>query len=236
MSFHAAVASLKRVWWVTQILMRGNRLLLALLVLWPCALSLILFAVEGGHPAVQDLRAAETQEWFYGVVLVGFASSLALGTEVRAHRVQAVMSRAVGRTEYLAALGGSAFLPFLGYVLMLLLTVSAAAAVLDVQAPALLATAAAELVAGVLAGSLGLLLSVCLPQIAAAIGSGIAVGGLFGLRRAGLFDSIADAFGVVAGQHGWQARSGLHACLSMVVAAALFCLAAWRFQRRDLLL
>ncbi len=179
-------------------LMRGNRILLILLLVWPCVLTGIVMASAQGHPAAEDVASILQQELFYGLALVGLGASLALGTEQRAHRTQQVLSRAVNRGEYLLALGLSAYLPFAGYMLVWLLNAAVLSAFLHQHAPALFTVLLAELAGGLLLCGFGLLWSVLLPQMFAAGGTGIVLGLLLVAGSHG-FHSVAVLFGIVTG-------------------------------------
>jgi len=190
--------SVLRISLVTGKLMRGNRILLVLLLMWPCVLTGIVLASAQGHPAAEDVASILQQELFYGLAMVGLGTSLALGTEQRAHRTQQVLSRAVSRGEYLLALGLSTYLPFAGYALVWLLNAGVLSGLLHQHAPALFTVLLAELAGGLLLCGFGLLWSVLLPQMLAAGGTSVVLGlllvaGTHGLR------SVATLFGVTTG-------------------------------------
>ncbi len=227
--------SLLRIRLVAGKLMRGNRILLMLLLVWPCILSAIVLASAQGHPAPEDVASILQQELFYGLALVGLGASLALGTEQRAHRTQQVLSRAVSRGEYLLALGLSAYLPFAGYVLVWLLNAAVLSALLHQHTPVLFAVLMAELSGGLLLCGIGLLWSVLLPQAFAAGGTSIVLGLLLASGMHG-YGSVAALFGWIAGASQiklsvllWsdaaQAAAGF---VLLVVAAVLL------FTRKDL--
>ena len=102
-------------------LLWANRWLWLLLVLWPWGMAGILL-VGGLHPAPEDVEAALEQQSIYGLALVAFAGGALLGSEQRSRRIVLVLSRAVSRRQYLAALWLAAFLPLVLYVLDLALT------------------------------------------------------------------------------------------------------------------
>jgi hypothetical protein len=80
-----------------------NRWLWILLLCWPPLLALLLGTLEG-HPTAEDALASLQMESLYGVVAAGFAGGMLLGQEQHSRRIGFVLARAVGRTEYLAAL------------------------------------------------------------------------------------------------------------------------------------
>ena len=209
--------SAKRILLTTSALMRGNRVLIALLLLWPCLLSAILIAASHNSLSVEDVQAILQQELFYGLALVGLGGSTALGAELRAHRVQGVLGRAVGRAEYLLALGASAFVPFAGYVLVLLGNAVCFVAVFHATLPPLAPALACEFAAGVLVCAVGLLFSVLLPQVAAAVATGVVLGLLFaaGTRGGG---SLLGAFAAIEGR---SCDGSLWIALGAPLAAAL---------------
>ena len=225
--------SLLRISLVARTLLRQNRVLLLLLLLWPFVLSGILLAADHGAPATEDIAAILEQELFYGLVLVGLGASVALGTEQRAHRTQQVLGRAVGRAEYLLALGVSACLPFAGYVLVWLINAAMFAGLLHLHTPMLLPPVVAEIAAGLLLCAVGLLCSVVLPQMLAAVATGVVLAGLLAAGSEGL-GSVARLFAVIAGNYGsrpapWAAAG--EGVLTAGIVAAIACLV---FVRRDL--
>ncbi len=229
----ALAESLRRIGLVARALLRQNRILIGFLLLWPCLLSAVLFAADRGRPASEDVAAMLQQELFYGLVLVGLGASVALGTEQRARRVQQVLGRAVGRTEYLLALGVSAFLPFAGYMVVWVLTASAFAGLLHLRAPMLLAAVLAEAVSGVLLCAAGLLFSVLLPQTLAAIATGAVLTGLLTAARFG-WGGPARLFNAAIG--GVPVLGALWAGVGEALLAALLlaAVAALVFTRKDL--
>lgn len=227
--------SLARISIVARTLLRQNRLLISLLLTWPFLLSGILVAADHGSPIAEDVSAILEQELFYGLVLVGLASSVALGIEQRAHRTHQVLGRAVGRGEYLLALGLSAYGPFAGYVLVWLLNAGMFAHLLHLGTPLLLSAVAAELLTGLILGAVGLLFSVLLPQLPATIATGVVLAALVGAGSLGV-GGIARLLAVVTGQAGGEAFSPVIALESLGVAAAELVAAVLVFRRRDLAL
>ncbi len=191
-------ASLLRIALVARKLMRQNRVVLLLMLLWPCVLSAIVLGAFHGAPAKEDVVAILEQELFYGMVLVALGASVALGTERKAHRTQQVLGRAVSRTEFLLALGLSAYLPLAAYLLVWVGNAEAFAFLLHAGLPRLFATLVAGFSAGLLLCAAGLLFSVVLPQLGAAACTGVVLAGLVGAGRAG-WGGVAGLLGVVTG-------------------------------------
>jgi hypothetical protein len=225
--------SLQRIWLILTTLLRQNRLLLIGLVLWPFVLSLILFVAANGHPEVDDALSILHQELFYGLVLVGLGASTALGTEERTHRTQQVLGRGASRTEYLLALGLSAYLPFLGYLAAWLLNALVLAASLHSFPTGLPALLGCELLVGLMIGAAGLAWSVVLPQLAAAAADGLC---LSLLLLAGGHDQAAwlSAFSCLSA--GTTPAHGLAFSLALTIAASILLAVGGCviFDRRDL--
>ncbi len=222
-----------RVWLVTATLVRQNRLLIILLLLWPFVLSAIVVATQQGTPAIEDVAAILEQELFYGLVLGGLSASVTLGTEQRAHRAQQVLGRAVSRTEYLVAIALSAFLPFAGYVLVWLINAKGFSTWLHQHPHNLFALTTAELVAGVLLITIGVFLSVLVPQLLAAGGTGVALAAMLAGGSSGK-GGVSRLFTTILGSHAsagwpWPAEGEALLCAGFALA-----LAAVIFDRRDL--
>ncbi len=190
--------SLRRIALVTAALIRRSRILLVLLLLWPCVLSGILLAASHGAPASEDVASILEQELFYGLVLAGLGASSAFGVEQRARRTQQILGRAVSRTEYLLALGASAYVPFAGYTLVWLGNALLFAGLLHLRTPMLLPAFVAELTAGLLLCAAGLFCSVLLPQLAAASATGTLLAGLLAAGTRGL-GAIPKLFALTVG-------------------------------------
>lgn len=222
-------ARLRRIGLVTVTLLRQNRLLLILLLLWPAAMLGVLFAVEQSTLAAEDVAAVLSQELYAGLVLVGLGASVALGNEEKARRVTQVLGRAVSRGEYLAALWASAFLPFVAYCTVWLAGWVVCAALVRPALP--LAAIGAEMVAGFLLSTIALLLSVVLPQVGASIGTGIALAA--GVYAGSISSSgVAGVFAALTGRLATLTATGLGESITAGVMAAAA--AVWLVQRRDL--
>ncbi len=227
--------SLLRISLIAGTLLRQNRVLI-LLLLWPFVLSGILLAADHGAPATEDIAAVLEQELFYGLVLVGLGASVALGTEQRAHRTQQVLGRAVGRAEYLLALGVGAYLPFAGYVLVWLVNAAAFAGLLHLHTPTLLPPVVAEFAAGLLLCGVGLFCSVVLPQMPAAAATGAALAALLGAgaHAGGRAAQLFGLFAAILGERGGRAVPWAGAGEAIIVSAVAIVAAALVFARRDL--
>lgn len=226
---------LRRIRIVTGVLIGQNRILLALLMLWPFLLSAVLLFASGGHPAPEDIASILQQELFYGLVLVGLGASTGLGTEIRARRVQQVLSRAVGRAEYMLALGLAAYLPFAGYLLAWLVSATALS-MRGHEAPSLLLPQMLlEGATGLLLCGVGLAASVVLPQMVAAMATGVVVAGLLlaeqRLRLGGAAYTVGHTARVVAG--GWDVAAVITAIsvAGGIVSAAVACML---FRKKNL--
>jgi hypothetical protein len=145
-------------------LLWANRWLWLLLVLWPWGMAAILL-VGDLHPAPEDIAALFKQQGVYGLALVAFTGGALLGNEQRSRRIVLVLSRAVSRRQYLAALWLAAFLPLLLYVLDLALT----GPVLGAPADVLWQTLGALLLLSLTMASLAVLASLALPGVIAGI-------------------------------------------------------------------
>jgi hypothetical protein len=145
-------------------LLWANRWLWLLLVLWPWGMAAI-FLLGGLHPAPEDVSVVFTQQSIYGLALVAFAGGALLGNEQRSRRIVLVLSRAVSRRQYLAALWLAAFLPLLLYAVDLALT----GPVLGASASVLAQTLGALLLLSLTMASLAVLASLVLPGVIAGV-------------------------------------------------------------------
>jgi hypothetical protein len=225
--------SFPRISIVTRTLLRQNRVMIMLLLLWPCVLSGILLAASHGAPATEDVASILEQELFYGLVLVGLGSSVALSTEQRARRMQGVLGRAVGRSEYLLALGASAYLPFAGYVAVWLLNAGAFAGLLRLRTPALMPAVLAEFSAGLLLCVAGLLFSVLLSQLLAAVATGVVLAGLLAGGTRG-WGGVARLFAAALGGPTLLDKLWPGAWQALAASVVLALLAVLLFERKDL--
>jgi len=145
-------------------LLWANRWLWLLLVVWPWGMAAVLL-IGNPHPAPEDIAAIIQQQGIYGLALVAFTGGALLGNEQRSRRIVLVLSRAVSRRQYLAALWLAAFLPLLLYVFDLALTGPMLGAPIEV----LWQTLGALLLLGMTMASLAVLASLVLPAVIAGI-------------------------------------------------------------------
>ena len=227
-------ASLRRIGIATATLLRQNRVLIALLLLWPFALSAILLVSSHGKPSADDAAAILQQELLYGLALVGLGASTALGTEQKARRTEQMLGRALGRAEYLLALGGSAYLPFLGYLGVWLVNVLVLHDLVGPGLPPVEGPCAAAIVAGYLLVSVGLFFSTWLPQFAALAASGVSLGLALAAGMRG-WRGIWTLFGAVAGEPGSRGLRWSGIAEGVVAGVFLMWAASAIFRRRDLL-
>src|ERR1700722_15787342 len=84
---------------VTRALLRENRWMLILLVLWPVVMAgIVLF--PSGSPDKDDALSVLHQECFYALALVAVTGASTLGNEQRSRRSVFVLARAVSRAQY----------------------------------------------------------------------------------------------------------------------------------------
>jgi hypothetical protein len=145
-------------------LLWANRWLWLLLVLWPWGM-VAMFLISGIQPEHEDIAAVFEQQGIYGLALVAFAGGALLGNEQRSRRIVLVLSRAVSRRQYLAALWLAAFLPLVLYVLDLAMS----GLVLSAAADVLGQTLGALLLLSLTMASLAVLASLALPGVIAGI-------------------------------------------------------------------
>jgi hypothetical protein len=145
-------------------LLWANRWLWLLLVLWPWGMVTMVL-IGGLQPEHEDIAALYEQQSIYGLALVAFSGGALLGNEQRSRRIVLVLSRAVSRRQYLAALWLAAFLPLVLYVLDLAMT----GLVLGAAADVLWQTLGALLLLSLTMASLAVLASLALPGVIAGI-------------------------------------------------------------------
>ncbi len=207
-------------------LLRAKRWLWLLLVLWPWAMAIILRSAGRGPMAQQDAVALVEQECLYGLALVAFTGAALLGNEQRSRRIVQVLARAVGRGEYLFALGLTAVLPLLMYVA----SVGLSGLLIGGDADTLARLALAVILIGLPLAALVLLASIWLPGVvAAALGLIVTAGLLLPARRSALAGQLRLLVQGVAEGH-----VPVAVVESVCAAAALFAIAVAAFRRRDL--
>ncbi len=216
-----------KAWLIAQRLLRQNRWLWVLLVLWPWGMAAILL-VPGGGLAESDVAALLEQECFYGLALVAFTGGTLLGNESRSQRIALVLSRAVSRREYMAALWLTAWVPQVLYVL----SFSLSGAMLREPAQVLLQLAGAQLALGAALASLTLMFSIVLPGIVA---SSLSFGAI------ALLYAVPEAIGIaflprlfIGEEVNSAAVYGTGLFEAAVGAVVIFIAASVLFRHRDL--
>jgi hypothetical protein len=208
-----------------------NRWLWLLLLLWPWGMVAILLGA-GLQPAPEDIQAALEQQSIYGLALVAFTGGALLGNEQRSRRIVLVLSRAVSRREYLAALWLAAFLPLALYVVDLALT----GRLLGASALALSQTLGALLLLSLAMASLAVLASLTLPGVIAGLVSLVALS-LPLLLPPGWQIAMARLLQILLSGPTTEPRRlvfGTGLVETLVLSAAIFEAAVRIFERRDL--
>jgi hypothetical protein len=208
-----------------------NRWLWLLLVLWPWGMAAMLLA-GGLHPAPEDVEAALEQQSIYGLALVAFTGGALLGNEQRSRRIVLVLSRAVSRREYLAALCLASFLPLVLYVLDLALT----GLMLGVSALMLSQTLGALLLLSLMTASLAALASLTLPGVVAGFVSLVVLSVPLLLPPGWQMAQTRLLQVLLSGPATDHVRTVFFAGLleTVVLSAAIFEAAVRIFERRDL--
>ena len=228
------MAALRRVTLVTRVLLRQNRLLLLMLLLWPCLLSVLVFALEHSAPESDDVQAMLQQELFYGLVLAGVGASVALGAEERAGRVSGVLGRAVSRSEYLLSLTAGAYLPFVTYGCVWFANASLLLRWSHAEGGSLPGIWSGSMVAGLLLCAVGVLFSTVLPQLGASVATGIILAVWITAARQ-QWGGLAWLLAGLVGRRSPGALPMFEESIAALSLAVLFLtLAGSLFERRDL--
>jgi hypothetical protein len=165
-----------KIWQIARRLFYQNRWIYLLLFLFPIGMALLLM-VAGEPPAPEDVVSILHQECLYGLGLVAFTGGALLGNEQRSRRIITVLSRAVGRRAYFAALLTTAWLPLFAYTTSFIIS----GRILAQAMPKMLALGAMELMVGLWTAVAALFFSTWLPMMlasTAALGSLALLGGL----------------------------------------------------------
>jgi ABC-type transport system involved in multi-copper enzyme maturation permease subunit len=212
-------------------LLRLNRWLLLLLLLWPYAMAaLMLFGA--GRPAPDEVLALLKEECFYGIALVTFTGAYLLGNEQRSRRIITVLARAIPRWQYLLALLLAAWIPLLLYLVGFVLSGSYMLHQSGMPIHKVFDMALLQLVVGLWTGVLSIFFSVFLPSILASLASGGTMAALAYLSIAGPGRLVADtANSTVASAH-ISAPSEI--ALTLSLSAVVFVAACALFGQRDL--
>lgn len=214
---------------------------------WPFFFLLVWvlgFAVFGffiaSQTAAEDALMIFKQLTFYGVVFAVFFGSSALHSDLRSHRILAVLSKAVSRGQYLAGL--------LSGIAFVLGAFCACTGLAGTWVLTRYGFDVAQLWSGILAlftacmlmAALALCLSVFLPSLFAAIGSGFLAGlpVVFSLHGRGLARYFVPVYALLEPlleadfRVSWHASGGI-VVLGWLETAMLAIAATWIFSRRD---
>lgn len=216
-------------------LMRQNRVLFLILMLWPYAMAAILL-LPGDGPDPADVLSMLHQECFYGLALVAVTASTQLGNEQRSRRILLVLSRAVSRTEYLLAILLTAWLPLLLYGSGFL--VSGVVLARSVQRPVegVLLMMLLQITVGVLAGAIGIFWSVILPSIMTTIAASASLGLLFLAGQWNVPGPGRLLAKLISMRFSGTVTESLilDGVMTVIAAGVVFAAASWLFHRRDL--
>jgi hypothetical protein len=212
-------------------LLRLNRWLLLLLLLWPYAMAALTLIGEP-NPAPDAVLALLKEECFYGIALVAFTGAYLLGNEQRSRRIITVLSRALHRWQYLLALLLAAWIPLVLYLVGF--TLSGSWMLHQAHIPVQLAfdLALLQLVVGLWTGTLSIFYSIFLPSILASLASGgtIATLAFLSISAPGrLLAATTNATGATA-----NLLSPSDLASTLALSAVVFAMACVMFARRDL--
>lgn len=212
-------------------LLRLNRWLLLLLLLWPYAMA-ALTLIGDPSPPPDAVLALLKEECFYGVALVAFTGAYLLGNEQRSRRIITVLARAIHRWQYLLALLLAAWLPLVLYLVGF--TLSGTFMLHEARVPMQIVfdLALLQLVVGLWTGTLSIFCSIFLPSIMASLASGGAMAALAFLSIAGPGRLLAAATSATFATANLLSPRDL--ALTMVLSALVFAGACAMFAQRDL--
>ena len=212
-------------------LLRLNRWLLLLLLLWPYAMAALML-IGAGRPAPDEILSLLKEECFYGIALVAFTGAYLLGNEQRSRRIITVLARAIPRWQYLFALLLAAWIPLILYLVGFVLSGSYMLHLSGMPIQMALDMAFLQLVVGLWTGTLSILFSVFLPSILASLASGGTMAALAYLSIAGPGRLLSDtANATVASAHIAAPRE---IALTLALSAVVFAAACTLFSQRDL--
>ena len=214
---------------------------------WPLFFLLIWvlgFAVFGSfvnsQTAAEDALMIFKQLTFYGVVFAVFFGSSALHSDLRSHRIFAVLSKAVSRGQYLAGLLAGIALVLGTFCVCTGLAGTWVLARYQFNVAQLWWAMLALFSASILMGALALCLSAFLPALFAAIGSGFLAGLslVLTLRGLGLARYFIPIYALLEPLLEAEFRVNGHANVGTIVlgwaeTALLAIAAAWIFSKRD---
>ena len=218
---------------IAQRLIWQNRWLFLLLMMWPYLMAAILL-LPNGQPDADDVLSMLHQECFYGLALAAVTGATQLGNEQRSRRIIMVLSRAIGRPQYLLAIWMTAWLPLALYVSGFVVSGTMLASILHRPVKGVLLLAFYQLLAGCFVAALSVFWSVLLPSIFASIVSMASVAAAFWMGGPGPGVVITALV-----RMGFSGNSTIQPaasdCLLTVVSGGVFFAAAcWLFHRRDL--
>ncbi len=226
-----------KIWSIVERLLWQNRWLFLLLFLWPYAMAAILL-FPADRPDVADVVSMLHQECLYGLALVAVNGSAQLGNEQRSRRIVGVLSRAVGRRAYLAALLLAAWIPLALYVVGFIISGSVLAASVSRSADGVWQMAALQLTVGVWIGAVSLFYSIFLQYVLASIATMASAAAAVWLT---LQWSVPGAGRLLVAmpQIGLSRRSAaathpFDIALTLLLAGVIFAASCWIFERRDL--
>ena len=219
---------------------REQRWPLFFLLLWVLGFSVFGIFVNSESGA-EDAFVIFKQLTFYGIVFAVFWGSSALNADLRSRRIMAVLSKAVSRGQYLAGLLAGTAVVLGKFCLCMGLSGSWILGGYGVDQVQLWLGILALFTACILTSALALCLSVFLPPLFAAIGSGL-VSGLpllfgqhgselkFAIPVYALLEPLLEADFKVA----FHARAAA-IVIGWIETAALLFLATWIFSSRGLI-
>lgn len=220
--------------------LREQRWVLLLLLLWVMVNGAV-FAAAQEHPP-EDLLTFVKLHAAYGVALGAFFIAPALHNERRSRRILGVLSKAVGRGEYLAGLLAGAVAAVALYTLFIALAAGLLFGLAGLPVLDVLAVLAQALVAALLAATVTLLFAVFLPPLfatAAAVLALLLPASLAHLMAAPAWLNVLPAYALVMNLMEWTTgpdwRPAWQAMWLGLPQVALLWLAASRaFATRDI--
>lgn len=223
---------------VTFALLRQNRWILLMLALWPVAMALILLWPNAA-PDQDDVLSVLHQECFYALALVSVTGASQLGNEQRSRRTVFVLARSVSRAQYLLCGLLSTLIASLSFTLSFLLCGFVLVRESGGDYAAVIAMAALQFFFCIWFAAFGVLFSVFLPAILAAVAVSLCAGAIFILGRDtemfGMTRLISHMLTIPLNLT--EAASGISAVgIVSILAQSVFAFvfATYLFQRRDL--
>jgi ABC-type transport system involved in multi-copper enzyme maturation permease subunit len=212
-------------------LLRLNRWLLLLLLLWPYVMAALML-IGAGRPAADEVLALLKEECFYGIALVAFTGAYLLGNEQRSRRIITVLARAIHRWQYLLALLLAAWIPLALYLVGFVLSGSYMLHQSGTPVHKVFEMALLQLVVGLWTGAMSIFFSVFLPSILASLASGGTMAMLAYLSIVGPGRLLANTANATAASAPISAPRDL--ALTLALTSVVFVAACALFARRDL--